>query len=388
MPSRRTVAFLSALALALGACAGSTSLSPQRPAAQGHPPQGYPPQGYPPQGYPPQGYLPQGYPPQGYPPQGYPPQGYPPQGYPQGYPPQQPPPAASAQPTLPGWNLPGLPGLPGLPSGPPPIGSLQAPLVGVPAMQAETRAVLEELIRNLRPDLRAKVQGIPLLFENDPTEVNAFAGCQKGSAYMAGTQGILLAVDALAQTHATDQLFGTRTYEAYLQYVLPRMLKQKAESPELPAGLIPPQHQLDPRRLSLARDIFGDVMAFTFGHELAHHYLDHTGCANGAQAGLDLATGWRVLSTVVEPFNQPNELAADNFGLFNVMDAGKARVPRYRWTERGGMILLDFFARLESAAGMNPLNPIGFLRSHPNSQLRKTVVQNFAAQWRAQHPGS
>jgi len=48
--------------------------------------------------------------------------------------------------------------------------------------------------------------------------------------------------------------------------------------------------------------------------------------------------------------------------------------------------LLDFFSRLERAAG--PQNPfIGILRSHPNPSLRIFGVQAVARTWYLQHPG-
>jgi len=146
------------------------------------------------------------------------------------------------------------------------------------------------------------------------------------------------------------------------------------------------QYLADPRRLSRAHELFDDIAAFTFGHELAHHYLGHTGCANGTSPLLQgLATLGHLGSSLIPVFNQPNELAADNVGLFNVMDTGRARRPQYEWTENGGFILLTFFARLEQAAGANPL--LGFLRTHPASNDRINWIRGFAATWRQQHPG-
>jgi hypothetical protein len=271
---------------------------------------------------------------------------------------------------------------------PPQQRPLLAPLVGAPAMQAEVKSILDELIRNLRPEYAPKVQGIPLQFEAT-AEVNAYAGCdEQGRSYMAGTTGLLDAVDAMAQTTATDELFGTRTYEAYMAAVVPKMLSKTPESPALPFGTVPPQYLLDPRRLSRAHEIFDEVIAFTFGHELSHHYLGHTGCANGdrkAPATLEdvaklLARG----ASRVPLFNQPNEVAADNWGVIDVLDSGRTRQPQYRWTEKGGLLLLDFFARLEQAAGMNNLL-VAFLISHPNSRLRMGVVQSTAQTWWSQN---
>jgi hypothetical protein len=105
------------------------------------------------------------------------------------------------------------------------------------------------------------VRGIPLM--TDPSlEVNAFAGCEAGTPFMAATEGFLLASDAIGQTRATDELFGTRTYDSYTNTVLPNLVRdEKGASPALPPGTIPPQYLLDPRRASRAREIFDDMVA-------------------------------------------------------------------------------------------------------------------------------
>jgi predicted Zn-dependent protease len=90
----------------------------------------------------------------------------------------------------------------------------------------------------------------------------------------------------------------------------------------------------------------------------------------------------------VLPFtNQPNEAASDAAGTINALDTGAARRPNYRWSEKGGLLLLEFFARLERSAGINPLSPNAFLASHPNPQIRIPVVRDVVARnWYAQHP--
>jgi hypothetical protein len=345
------------LLLVLGACVPPRSSSP--------PPQ---PQGY---GYPPPGYAQPGYP-QGYPPpQGYPQQAPPPQGYPAppaGYPPAPPPPGPV--PTVPGRPLLGA-------------------LIGAPMWQAEAHAVVAELQANLPLDKRALVDGVPLVFDPDPGNVNAFAACNdQGEPFIAGTEGLLEAIDAIAQTRATDELFGTRTYDAYAATVTPRLVSQQGGSALLPLGIIPVQYWGDARRVSRAHEMFDEIVAFTFGHELSHHYLGHTGCAKGQPAGVPpvVSEFGRLLSGATPLFNQPNEIAADSAGCVNVLDTGRNRASRgLRWTEEGGLWLLDFFARLDAAAGSSPL--LGFLRTHPNPAVRIPIVQGVAATWRMQHPG-
>ena len=269
---------------------------------------------------------------------------------------------------------------------------LLPPLIGVAAQQQEVRSILAELINVLSPQNQALVRGIPLTF--DPTiEVNAFAGCdEQGTPFLAATTGILEAVDAISQTKATDELFGTQTYEAYCNAVLPQLVKSDKARAALPAGIIPANFGPDPRRWSRAREIFSDVIAFTFGHELAHHYLGHTGCAKGQAmgSGPDPARLGRLLS-VVPIFNQAGEAASDSAGCINALDAGRARRPQYAWSDTGGVLLLDYFARIERAGGgggpLSLLNPVQFLRSHPNPLARIPIVQTVAQNWRARNPG-
>ncbi|MEI7892884.1 MAG: hypothetical protein WCI05_07325 [Myxococcales bacterium] len=277
-----------------------------------------------------------------------------------------------------------------MPPQPGPVSPLLPPLYGSLAYQAEVRSVVAELITHLQPNVAQRVQGIPVSFESDPNDVNAFAGCDdSGTPFMATTEGFLSAVDAMAQTRATDEVFGTQTYEAYMAYVVPRLINDKG-SPALPPGIIAPQHWPDMRRFSRAHQLADEIIAFTLGHELAHHYLGHTGCANGQAmgGGPSPATLGNLFARVIPAFNQPNELGADNAGVMNVLATGRARqATSYRWTERGGIMLLDFFGRLERAAGSSPLSPMTFLRTHPNPAFRIPLVQATAQAWRSQNPG-
>jgi len=255
--------------------------------------------------------------------------------------------------------------------------------------QGEARAVARELVLNLTSDQQGRVAAIPLTFDPNPNEVNAYAGCDDaGAPFVAGTEGLLEAIDGISQTRATDELHGTQTYEAYIAIVAPRLVSKDGGSPILPAGMIPAAYWLDPSRVSRAHELYDEIVAFTFGHELSHHYLGHTGCANGQAGGLGPAFAqFGQLATVVLPFvNQPNEAAADMNGCVNVLNTGLARAPvAYRWTEEGGLLLLDFFSRLERASGANPW--LGFLRTHPHPGLRIPLIQATAATWRLQHPG-
>jgi Zn-dependent protease with chaperone function len=262
-------------------------------------------------------------------------------------------------------------------------------LIGPAAWQAEVRAVAKELVASLGPQQQARVASIPLVIDPTPNDVNAFAGCDDGGApFVACTEGLLEAIDAISQTKATDELYGMQTYDAYVAVVAPRLVSKDGGSALLPGGVVPPQYWPDPRRISRAHEIFDEIVAFTFGHELSHHYLGHTGCANGQTSGFGpaIAQLGQLAASAMPWVNQPNEAAADVNGCLNVLDTGRARSSyAYRWGEQGGLRLLDFFAHLELASGANPW--LGFLRTHPNPALRIPLVQGTAATWRLQHPG-
>jgi hypothetical protein len=250
---------------------------------------------------------------------------------------------------------------------------------------------MAEDVAALTADNQGRVRGIPLVFDPNPFEVNAYAMCDKtGSPGIVGTEGLLEAIDAIAQTRATDELYGTRTYEQYTSAVIPNLAQSDKASAALPLGIIPANVIADPRRWSRAHEWFDEIVAFTFGHELSHHWLGHTGCAYGPPNLLGL--GAAAASKLGGGFVQWAEAQADTEGTNTMLAAGKARAGQgqYRWNEEGGLALLDFFLRLETAAGpQTPLGQfaVGFLNTHPSSRVRIPIVQATTALWRQQHPG-
>lgn len=274
--------------------------------------------------------------------------------------------------------IPGLTSLPGIQSPAP----LLAPLAAS-AMHTEVRNVLDELIVHLPSTQQSRVRGIPLKLDPGVTEINAYAGCDaQGKPFLAGTEGLLHAIFAIAETKACDEIDGAQSYNAYMTAIVPVLTSPVPGSPQLPQNVLPAQCVVDPRVLSRAREMFDDMAAFTFGHEVAHHYLGHTGCAiNDSPFTQGLATVEHLSQQVIPAVNQPNEIAADSAGLYNVMDTGRARMPRFEWSERGGMMLLDFFARLEGGG-----TTIAFTRSHPSSTLREGWVRTAATTWHFLHP--
>ncbi len=264
---------------------------------------------------------------------------------------------------------------------------LLAPLVGSLAWQAETRAVIAEDVAALTPDNQARVQGIPLVFDSNPYEINAYAACDaQGHAGVVGTEGLLEAIDAIAQTKATDELYGTRTYDQYIATVVPALASSNSASAALPPGILPPAALTDPRRWSRAHEWFDEIVAFTFGHELSHHWLGHTGCANGTPNLLGVVQSF-LTQVPIPAFTQPAEFQADTEGTNTMLAAGRRRVPQYRWNEEGALALLDFFLHLEQSVGLTNQVKVAFLGTHPSSALRSPIVQATARLWYTQHPG-
>jgi Peptidase family M48 len=265
---------------------------------------------------------------------------------------------------------------------------LLGPLLGPVAWQAEARAVVRELVATLPADYQTRVVNVPVVIDPNPNDVNAYASCDdKGAPLVTATEGLLDSIDAIAETKATDELFGTSTYEAYASQIAPRLASKGGGNALLPPTVIAPQYWVDARRISRAHEIFDETVAFTFGHELSHHYLGHTGCAMGQAGALPQAMAQlgQFLTSGPASFNQPNEVIADNFGARSTLDAGLARSAKaYAWTEQGGLMLLDFFEHLSRASGAGPV--LSIFLSHPDPLVRIPLVQAAAASWRVQHP--
>jgi hypothetical protein len=314
--------------------------------------------------------------------QGYPQGQYPSGqvGYPQGQYPQGQPPATTAAP-------PGQPTVGTQPSTlpAPPIGSVDGYGSMTPAfIRQEAKAVIDELIAALPDSSRGRVAGIPLVVIEDPKEVNAFAGCDKsGRAFMAITGPLLTIASSGSEAKAFDELNGTNKYDQYTSDVANRVRSNQPVA-ALGSGSLPAPQSLDARKLARQKFLFDEQVGFVLGHELAHHYRGHTGCANGVSTGVGAEDIGRVLSGAVPLFNQPMEVEADINGVNNVLDAG-ARRQGGSWTEEGAMMTLNFFGKL-SSFGVETM-VLGFMRTHPPPQLRIPIVQGTAQTWHRQHAG-
>lgn len=196
---------------------------------------------------------------------------------------------------------------------------------------------------------------------------------------MAITDGLLQIQAGLAQAQAHDESFGTRAVDGYVQ-TLAASLRPKLPVPTLPAALVP--YGSDPRVVARQHQVFDEQVAFVLGHELGHHHLSHLPCT-AAPDPLGASDAARVLSSAVPLFNQPNEIAADLAGTYNVLDAGRARGARggFVWTEAGGLLTMRFFAGLSRSSPVDLLT--AFERSHPPPELRTPIIQQAASVWRS-----
>jgi hypothetical protein len=340
-------------------------------ACQSSPQASAPPPAYPAY-YPPgaNGQYPQGQ----YPQQPYPQQPYPQQQYPQGqYPQQQYPQQAPAQPPYP-QQYPAPPAVT-LPSVPlPNVANDPINDTNLGWLRQQAQAILNDLVAALPDASRARVQGIPLVVDDTPGEVNAFAACSDGHAMMAITDGLLEITAGLAQASAADQIFGGNKTDQYIHFIATHLEQGKAIP--RPAGLFDAATQSDGRKVQRQHVWFEEEVAFILGHELAHHHLGHLPCTGqpGLFGGGDLL---RSLARNIPLFNQPNESAADLAGTTNVLDAGARR--SMHWTEEGGLLTMRFFLGLEG--GFNLL--VAFQQSHPSPRIRIPLIQQSANYWRS-----
>jgi hypothetical protein len=311
-----------------------------------------------------------------------------PAGYPDPGPGQLPPQGAYPQPPQGAYPQPPQGAYPQPPQGAYPQAPDPINTMDLSWLRTTAGGVLGELIAALPPASQQRVANVPFFSDSTVGEVNAYAACKQGFAFMAMSDGLLQIEAYTAQLRAVDELYGTQKLDGYLSMVA------KYQKPHMaivspPTGYVDPVQMVDPRKVARQHQLLEEQIAFVLGHELGHHYLGHTGCAVGPgtarppnlfDIGLHLAT------EVVPFINQPNEAWADQAGVNDLLTAG-ARRQGYHWTEQGALLTLSFFSRLDQLAKADPLSPEGlvytFESSHPRPEARVPDVQREAAAWRA-----
>lgn len=264
-----------------------------------------------------------------------------------------------------------------LPPGPP-VPNDPINLVDMAYLRGLAKSVLDELTNALPSDAQSKVRGIPFVPDPAAGEVNAYAACDESrQPLMSITDGLLQVEAYTAQLRATDEVFGTRKLDTYLTFLAQGQKAKQGILPP-PRELIDPTQDADNRKVARQHQLMEAQLAFVMGHELAHHYLGHTGCAIGVPRAPDLG---RILSRIVPTFNQLNEVSADTAGINNLLDAGAARQQGYHWTEEGALLTLEFFARLDTRG--QGVSIFTFMSTHPPPSFREPIVRQAAGNWRA-----
>lgn len=244
-------------------------------------------------------------------------------------------------------------------------------------LRARSQEDYTALVAALGAGPKSRVQGIPLVVDDTPGDVNAFAACtESGKAIMAITDGLLEITAYLARCAATDEIFGTRKADEYIQFLAQNQRpNQPVARPA--ASFFTPAQDLDGRKVIRQHQLYDEQIGFILGHEMGHHYLGHLPCTAGNVSASEVGV---VLTSVVPAFNQVNETGADTAGVHNVLNAGRVRAD-YHWNEGGALLTMRFFA------GMDQWSPVDILfafeSTHPPPQVRTPIIQQTAAGWRA-----
>jgi hypothetical protein len=260
----------------------------------------------------------------------------------------------------------------------PPDATDASGLMTIAFLERETESIYRELLGGLTPEHRARVTGIPFHVMDERIEPNAAAGCapSSGAPMVFITHAMLVVAAATSEARAYDELAGTRTYETYADALGPMMGSSRPVSGLAP-GTLTGEHARSRTRLARARHLFDQQIAFILGHELAHHYRGHTGCAGrGAASREEDEALARTLAGTVSMFQQPFEVEADSWGITSVLEVGHTRAGG-RWNQEGALISLDTFRRI---AGVTDLRG-AFLSTHPPSELRAPIVTQVAGLW-------
>jgi hypothetical protein len=239
-----------------------------------------------------------------------------------------------------------------------------------------TTSVVAELINSLDSGIQARVRNIPIIYDTNTAEVNAYASCTRsGKAAVTVTNGLELVAAHLAEAQAVDELYGTRRVDDYINLIAKN---QKQGQPVLaPAGFYTPAQLADPRKQSREQQLFDETVGFVAAHELGHHYLNHLPCTSVLP--LNASEIGQVITSAVPMFNEPNESAADVAGVTNVLRTGAQR-NGYHYTETGALLTMRFFAGLDQSS---PIDIFSFDRTHPPPSVREPIIRTTAQAVRA-----
>jgi hypothetical protein len=232
---------------------------------------------------------------------------------------------------------------------------------------------MQELVSVLPDDARRRVQSVPLVVDDTPGEVNAFAACVRGGPILSVSDALLDIAAHLSAARANDDVFRTHKVDEYIAF-LARYQKPNQPVPPPPPGFFDARQAADPARVQREQQVLDETLGFVIGHELGHHRLGHLPCT-GAPGPFGLGDVARNLSGSVPLFNQPNELAADSAGTNHLLVMGSRRAG-YHLTEAGGLLIMQFFAAVDQMSPEDIL--FSFDRTHPPPTVRVPVIQQTA----------
>ena len=258
---------------------------------------------------------------------------------------------------------------------------LLGPLVGSLMWQAEAHAVVARA--RGEPDRRAAAgssTGIPLVFDprTRTRSTPSRAATTRARRSSPGPRGCSRRSTPSRRRSATDELFGTRTYDAYTQAVLPQLVSSQDGERDAAARTSSrsstwPIRAACPARTRCSTRSWPSPSATSSRTTTWATRDARTGNRRASRRSARTCGGWRRRPS--RGSTSANEAEADHWRLLRRAGDGRARAATgLRWTEEGGLWLFDFFARLDGAAGANPWC-VGFLRTHPAPALRIPVVQ-------------
>jgi hypothetical protein len=246
-------------------------------------------------------------------------------------------------------------------------------------LRTEVTSVIEEVRSHLPAEHLARVVHVPFHIVDDTLEPNAAAGCAPGSRapMIMITTPMLTIAAATSEARAYDELASTNTYETYASSIMDMIRRGGVRG--LAPGTLSGPLATDPRKLARQRQLFDEQVAFILGHEMAHHYRGHTGCAPGGSASSAQAEDLqRSLAQAAPPLEQPFEIEADMWGITSVLEAGHERAGGH-WSDEGALLSLDTFRHLGEMSTEDL--PLVFLSTHPPSLLRAPIVQQVSRSW-------
>lgn len=240
-------------------------------------------------------------------------------------------------------------------------------------LQARARKIHQRLVDALPTKTRANLEKVPFVFDKRKGHVNAFAACiRKLGPVLSVSNGLMQVQAQLSRARAVDEVFGTSKFNEYIQLVAKRRILTPARD------FISASQDQDAHKRSRQAQLLDEGLAFVIGHELAHHHLSHTGCIGADAQQLTTADLGRLFARKLPGFNQPNELAADVYGIQNVLTASTKTAS---WSEQGALLMLRFFAARTNMS-LSQSVVFGFERTHPHPDVRTPVIKETASTYR------